>query len=216
MPADREQDLVLEGVVHDLNNVFQTILESVEVLAADEKWTSLARALRRSASRGQRIVTGLHESAPAALELEAIVEDAMQFASDVLRVLRISGIEFDCNVEPGIRLPGPPTAWERVLFNLLINAAQAMRSGGAIEIHGRRSAGHVEIIVEDNGPGIPPEILPRIFQARFSTRPAGSGLGLHIVKSIVRENGGTVTASNREGRPGACFQITVPMQTARA
>ena len=94
MPADREQDLVLEGIVHDLNNVFQTILESVEVLAADEKWTSLARALRRSASRGQRIVTGLHESAPAVLELEAIVEDAVQFASDVLRVLRRHGFVF--------------------------------------------------------------------------------------------------------------------------
>jgi signal transduction histidine kinase len=117
-------------------------------------------------------------------------------------------------LEPGIRLKGLPGAWERVFVNLFLNAAQAMKHSGTVHVRSRGGSAGVEIVVWDEGPGIPPEILPEIFQPHFSTkssrRPAFKGLGLHIVDSVVRQNGGAVTAANRAGGAGAEFTIRLP------
>jgi signal transduction histidine kinase len=213
MTEERETDLALEGLVHDLNNVFQTIVESAELLEPDRKWASLARTLRRSADRGRRIVDGYCETtaAVATVDLEQVVEAAVEFAADVLVALRISGVEFRRDVERGIRLKGHPTAWERVFFNLLINAGQAMPKGGAVSIQGRLNDDQVVVTVADDGPGIPEEVLPHIFKPRFSTSAKRTGMGLQIVKSLVRKNGGTVHAANRAEGRGAEFRITVPV-----
>ena len=120
------------------------------------------------------------------------------------------------NAEAGIRLRGNPAAWERVLANLFLNAAQAIAHAGtggdkgAIEISATRGPSAIEITVADNGPGIHPQNLPRIFEPRFSTRAKRSGLGLHIVQTIVRQNGGEVVAANRPSGAGAQFRITLP------
>jgi signal transduction histidine kinase len=69
------------------------------------------------------------------------------------------------------------------------------------------------IVISDNGPGIPAEILPRLFRMRVSTKAPSvtrSGLGLQIVAAIVKEYGGRVTAANRERGTGAVFTITLP------
>jgi len=211
MAEERDVDLALDGLVHDLSNVFQTILESAELLSSDKKWTALARTLRRSADRGRRIVNGYRETtAAAAADLEAVVDAAIEFATDVLRALRITGVQFRRELDSGLRLKGDPAAWERVLFNLFINAGQAMPKGGVVDVRARLGENLVEITVADNGPGIPEEVLPQIFEPRFSTSKSRSGLGLHIVKSLVRKNGGTVQAANRAGNRGAEFRISVP------
>ena len=113
-------------------------------------------------------------------------------------------------VEPGLLLPRSSTDWERVLFNLFVNAAQAMKAGGIVEISARRAGQETEITVADNGPGIPQKILPQIFEPHFSTKSSSSGLGLHIVKSIVSQNGGTVSVWNRTDASGAAFCIRLP------
>jgi signal transduction histidine kinase len=173
----------------------------------------VARTLRRSADRGRRIVEGYcgTTAAAPAVELDQIVEAAVEFARDVLSALRISGVEFHRNLERGIRVKGNPIAWERALFNLLINAGQAMPQGGIVEVRGSENEKHVEITVADNGPGIPEDVLPHIFRPRFSTSSTRTGMGLHIVRSLVRKNGGAVHASNRAGGRGAEFRITVPV-----
>lgn len=212
MAEDRDADLALEGLVHDLNNVFQTIIESAELLEADRKWAAVGRTLRRCAGRGQRIVDGYcHATAGApGVELDQVAAAAVEFARDVLTALRISGVEFRVDVERGVRLKGVPASWERALFNLLINAGQAMPDGGLVEIRGAAGASGVQITVTDDGPGIPEEVLPHIFKPRFSTSACRTGMGLHIVKSLVRQNGGAVEVSNRAGCRGAQFRITVP------
>jgi signal transduction histidine kinase len=213
MPEEREVELALEGLVHDLNNVFQTILESADLLDADRKWAPVARTLRRSAQRGRRIVDGYCETTTAAAtcDLEVVVQDAVEFAGDVLAALRISGVEFRPDIESGLRLKGSSTTWERILFNLFINAGQAMKkAGGVVEVGAKRNGDEIEIAVTDNGPGISQEVLPHIFKPRFSTSSARTGLGLHIVRSLVRRNGGAVQAQNRTDAPGALFRITVP------
>jgi signal transduction histidine kinase len=87
---------------------------------------------------------------------------------------------------------------------------------GHVEVRARklRRAGRdgVAIAVEDNGPGIPPEVLPEIFDAFVTTRldAHGTGLGLTVAQGIVTQHGGTITASNRK-EGGACLEVWLPM-----
>ena len=97
-------------------------------------------------------------------------------------------------------------SWERILVNLLLNAAQAMPAGGWVKLTAEARGSSATIRLEDNGPGIPREILARIFEAHFSTKPANSGMGLHIVRSLVEQDHGTVSVVNRD-EGGASFVI---------
>jgi signal transduction histidine kinase len=112
-----------------------------------------------------------------------------------------------------LRLPGSTKDWERVFVNLFLNAAQVMQKPGRIEISAVHAANSIRIIISDNGPGIPPAILGNVFSPNVSTKrlPAGrSGLGLHIVSSIVEKHAGQISASNRERGTGAVFTISLP------
>lgn len=209
MAPTEEQDLNLQGVVHDLRNVFQTILDAAELMAADPKWSVVAGAVQRSAEHGQRLVGGLVERQPAPMTFHAIAQSAIQFASDLLEATHAPPVDFQILCSSAhLTVPGNPVEWERILVNLLLNSAQAVRSGGKVSISASRDAQGLHITVLDNGPGIAPAIITRVFEPHFSTKPANSGLGLHIVRSLVERNGGHVTVSNRaEG--GAEFAITL-------
>jgi two-component system sensor histidine kinase HydH len=210
MAPDPARDLTLEGLVHDLNNVFETFSDAADMLARDPKYARLAGALRRGVERGNGILGSYLDSAMAMLDFETILDSAVAFASDSLEVVRGPKIEFTRHVEEGLRLRGNPAAWERVLVNLFLNAAQAMPDGGAIEVSASREPGGTQITVADTGHGISAKILGRIFEPHFSTKAKRSGLGLHIVQSIVAGSGGTVSAANRSPGPGAVFSIRLP------
>ncbi|HBY59526.1 MAG TPA: hypothetical protein DEH78_06865 [Solibacterales bacterium] len=209
MDAERPSDLNLEGLVHDLNNVFETISEAADLIAGDANWVPLSATIHRSVDRGRRILGSYLETTRGSLELETIIESAIGFTNDFVQAIKRPPIEFTVEVEPGVRLPGVGPAWERVFMNLFLNAAQIVKKGCRIDVAAVRAAGGVVVTVADNGPGIPPEILPKIFTPRFSTKADRSGLGLHIVQSIVTRYGGAVTAANRESGAGAVFRIEV-------
>ncbi len=110
-------------------------------------------------------------------------------------------MRFVRQIPAGLRLPGSAKDWERVFANLFLNAAQIMRKPGRIDIAAQETDGNLTITISDNGPGIPDEILPRVFRPHVSTktsRSGRSGLGLHIVSSIVKKYSGRVLAANRE------------------
>jgi signal transduction histidine kinase len=195
-------DLTLEGLVHDLNNVFQTISESAELLEDDPKWEKLAHTLRRSADRGHRIAHSILETNRSPIELAPIIENASQFCQDYLECANRPKLEFSSEIDADFRLKGDAAGWERVFVNLFLNSAQA----GAKTI--RLRAQGSEIVVSDDGPGIALELLPRIFQPRVSTKSIISGLGLYVVQSIVEQNGGLVTAANGPNG-GAVFTMGI-------
>ncbi|MDX1983569.1 MAG: HAMP domain-containing sensor histidine kinase [Bryobacteraceae bacterium] len=204
MSLIEQPDLNLRGVVHDLNNVFQTILDAAELLADRD----LAAAIERSASHGQRLIRGLVETA-APVTFDYIARSAIQFARALLDATHWPHVEFTADIPEGLSVGGNPVDWERVLVNLLLNSAQAMPKGGAVAITARGGADGISIRVADNGPGVPSGILPMIFEPHFSTKPANSGLGLHIVRSLVERHGGTVRAANQPAG-GAEFVIALP------
>src|SRR5579862_10002693 len=99
-------DLTLEGLVHDLNNVFQTIAESAELLEEDPRWEKLAHTLQRSAGRGHRIAHSILESNRSALELAPIIENASQFCQDYWDCANRTNMQFCSEVDPDFRLKG--------------------------------------------------------------------------------------------------------------
>lgn len=207
--------LTIEGLIHDLNNVFQTMAEGVELLSSDPKWARLAAALQRSVDRGQRIAHSIVEQKRSNAELTAVMDNAVQFVRDYLEAVNGPNIAFERQIEAGFRIPGDAAGWERVLVNLFLNSAEAGCKRISV------AAGGNEIAIRDDGPGIALGLLSRIFQPHVSTKPILSGLGLYVVRSIVEANGGTVTAANAE-EGGALFRIRLvvaggenPAQTDR-
>jgi signal transduction histidine kinase len=205
-------DLTLAGLVHDLNNVFETILEAAELVSTDPQWKAVAATVQRSVERGQRIVGGYADQSRAGLDLDVVIDRAAMFLQDFLAHLPGVKIKVVRRLAAGLRVSGPATDWERVFMNLFLNAAQAMKEagGGEIEVVAQAAGQVVEVTVSDSGPGIPEEILAKIFTARFSTKSRQEGLGLHIVRTIVKKNGGTVVASNRTEGHGARFTLSLP------
>jgi len=114
----------------------------------------------------------------------------------------LSSLEFKVFFpEEPLNFYGDPDGIKQVLINLLLNAYQALNGkGGRIELKAEKNEKAIIISVIDNGPGIPPEILPRIFDPFFTTKPEGTGMGLAIVNSIVKEHEGMVEVeSNAKG-----------------
>lgn len=201
-------DLTIEGLIHDLNNVFQTMAEGAELLSADPRWVKLAGTLQRSIERGQRIANSIVEQKRSGAELEAVLDKAVQFVCDYLEAVHGPDVKFQRQIESGFRVPGDPAAWERVFVNLFLNSAEAGGTGISV------SAGGDEIAISDNGPGIEPRLLPTIFHPHVSSKPIMSGLGLYVVRSIVEANSATVTASNADNG-GAVFRISMPLHGGR-
>lgn len=207
---ESSEDLTREDLVHDLNNVFETITDAAELLATDRRWKALAATLTRSVTRGKRLLGAMPDSSP---NLAAIIAAAAQYVTDYCIASRKPKMRFVSEIPPDVRLSGSTQEWERVFVNLFLNAAQIMKKPGRIDITTQVMEGYLRITISDSGPGIPDDILPRIFRTQVSTkvsRNARTGLGLHIVASIVRKNGGTITAANRERGTGAVFTISLP------
>jgi signal transduction histidine kinase len=208
------KDLQLAGLIHDLNNVFQTIVEAADLLSTDPKWVGLSNTIIRSIERGKGITGSLDDSTRFA-DFEEILDRAIQFTKDFRSGANAPVVVFERDIEAGLRFRGKALAMERVLVNLLVNGARAATEDGTpgqMHTQAFRDQGEICIIVCDSGNGIEPRILPLIFEPGFSTRPESSGLGLHIVRTIVEEHGGTVAAANREECTGARFTIRIPLR----
>ena len=133
-------------------------------------------------------------------------------------VLHHKQIRLETHVAPDARdVMGDPNRLEQALQNLAANAVRHTPEGGRVKLTADRVDGGVRVVVEDSGPGIPEEHLPRVFdrfykvdESRTGTKvPSGSGLGLSIVQAIVQRHGGRITAGNAAAG-GARFEIVLP------
>jgi signal transduction histidine kinase len=99
---------------------------------------------------------------------------------------------------------------QQIFFNLILNSLDAMPGGGEISISARAVKSGVEMIFEDNGPGIPEDRRENIFEPFYSTKDGGTGLGLTVSYNIVTAHGGTLDLISGRGS-GACFRLFLPM-----
>jgi signal transduction histidine kinase len=145
----------------------------------------------------------------------------------MFKVARPEGVELEVDAGRGLTAFADPTQVRQILWNLLLNAVQAMPEGGEIRIsvaevveepqeaasEGRNDAkgraDFVEVTVADTGVGIAPEELERIFDPFFTTKPDGSGLGLATVHRIVEANGGNLRVESQVGE-GTVLRVRFP------
>src|SRR6267154_5137740 len=217
---------MLAGVAHELNNPLTAIIGVTELLrereGTDDSTRRQLELTHRQARRAARIVQNLLEfSRPASpqkkpLDVNNILERTLQLHE---HSLRRNNIEVDSRLPaelPGVI--GDANQLIQVFLNLITNAEQAIREvrdSGRIQIRAGRNGNQLTITVQDDGVGIRPEALQRIFDPFYTTkRPGGgTGLGLSICMSIVREHGGIIEAEVLPAG-GSAFTIYLPSTPA--
>jgi two-component system sensor histidine kinase FlrB len=143
--------------------------------------------------------------------VNSLVEEALSSCEGVLEA---SGAEIVANkINPGLTILAAPTELSSVIANVIQNAIQVCEEKPVIEVWAGAINQHMMLIrVSDNGPGIPSDVIDQVFDPFFTTRAAGTGLGLAVLASVVQRHGGTVHATNRESG-GAQFTILLPVES---
>jgi PAS domain S-box-containing protein len=212
---------MIGGFAHELNNPLTGILGMAELLQdgdASEPVKKQMVILQQQARRAAEIVQNLmyfsRPPAPgkSAIDLGELVERTLHLHAYSLRKNNIT-VDFLKESVPAIN--GDSHQLMQVFLNLILNSEQAMREArdrGTLRIRLEKKEKLVAVIFQDDGPGIPPEILPNIFDPFYTTkRPGrGTGLGLSICKAILREHNGNVEASSGPGG-GTVFTVTLPV-----
>ncbi len=218
---------MVSGVAHELNNPLTAILAFGQDLLSQARNPADNEALTTIVQQSQRcrsIVQDLLTFARSKREDREIVapRDVVDRVVPAFeRQAATQGIRLEVSVGENLpSLDANPSALEQVLTNLLDNAFHAVGSGGAVAIRGSVGGDRVSLVVEDDGPGIPPEVLPRLFEPFFTTKELGkgTGLGLSVSHGIVEQHGGTLRAENRTdlGGRGARFVVALPFLDRRA
>lgn len=210
------------GLAHELRNPLSTMLVHLQLLRED--WASPATTkerlslkridiLLREAQRLEDVLSdflrfaGGHHPTLQPGNLNLLVQETLDFiAPEAER----NGVRLETSLSgdlPQVPLDGP--LFKQALLNILLNAEQAMPNGGTISVSTSRDSEAVRLAVRDTGKGIEPEILARIFDVYFSTKPNGSGLGLATTRRIVEEHGGRIEVESAPGA-GAMFTIRLP------
>ena len=229
--TERLRAALLTSISHDLRTPLATILGTVSGLRSyADKYDETQRAellatLQDEAERLNRFVNNLLDMTrleSGALELKLDLVDIAEIVGAALEragsVLAHHRVELVIAADlPMLRLD--QILFEQVLFNLLDNAAKYAPPGSRINVHARREGDVVAIEVSDEGPGIPPEDLERVFDKFYRVqaqdrRRAGTGLGLAICRGFVEAQGGRIDARNRRDRSGAVLTIRLPVPEA--
>jgi signal transduction histidine kinase len=219
--------LLSASVAHELNTPLTVLQGSIEKLTettADAATLERLARMLRVTQRIKKISEGLVDFSRVRKQhmepvpLRHLIDDAWNLLALDEKAARAS---FTNEVIADHVVTGNSDRLVQVFVNLLRNALNAIPPSGVITVHSRRlnrnAQSWISISVEDNGSGIPSDVLPEIFEAFVSTRldANGTGLGLTVAEGIVNQHGGTIAASNRaEG--GACLEVTLPAADRRA
>jgi PAS domain S-box-containing protein len=158
----------------------------------------------------------LYKKAPPEPGVVAMNEVVGEMAAMMGGKAREHGVSIHTDLEDDLPMTvGDRVQLQQVLMNLMLNGIEAMKDAdGVLTVKSQlREDGQIEISVNDAGPGLPPGKADQIFDAFFTTKPQGSGMGLAICKSIVESHGGRIWA-NGDGERGATFHFTLPVAPA--
>ena len=217
------------SITHEFNNILTTVINYAKMGVRHRDDAIRDKAFDKILAAGQRaakITTGLLSYARArgdrrdVFSLSQLMQDVLVLVEKDLQVHRIS---LQLDLPPDAIAEVNASQVQQVLLNLIINARQAMQPGGLLCIATRRNepAGTAEILIRDNGAGIPAEVLPRIFEPFFTSKTAdaagqgGNGLGLSLCKEIVESHHGRIRVESVVGK-GTTFLLKFPLATAQA
>jgi sigma-B regulation protein RsbU (phosphoserine phosphatase) len=203
-------------IAHEFNNVLMGIQPFADILRKrgqdDPLVLKSAQYIASAVARGRQITSDILRAAnpgePAleTLDLAAWLRDVGAEINGILP----PAVRFDLDVAPSpVMARFDPRQMHQVLFNLAINARDAMRESGELRIAMSAAGEDAVIIVSDTGAGISDDVLPRIFDPLFTTKNTGTGLGLAVAKQIIARNGGTIAVDSIVGK-GTVFSVTLP------
>jgi PAS domain S-box-containing protein len=229
--ANRLKDEFLATLSHELRTPLNAIVGWAHVLRGgglDEAATRRAvEIINRNAQAQSQLISDILDvsriiAGKLRLNVRAVQPiEVIQAALETVRpAAEARGVAIQCILDPQAGpVSGDPDRLQQVFWNLLSNAIKFAPRGGKVQVRLEGVNSHVEVTVADNGPGVAPEFLPRVFE-RFaqadssSTRPHGGlGLGLAIVRHLVEMHGGDVRADNREEDTGAVFVVRLPLRS---
>jgi PAS domain S-box-containing protein len=220
--------LLAGGIAHDFNNILTSILGNLSLLKFSKLTPDVSsrvelaeKATLRARDLTQQLLTFAKGGAPVrqTASLREIVKESTDFA------LRGSKVRAEYDLATDLAPADVDTGQiHQVIHNLVLNAAQAMPEGGLVQIKACNYAlmsraeaplppgEYIRISVRDEGPGIPAELLPKIFDPYFTTKRGGNGLGLATAFSIIKRHEGYLTAESTFGE-GAVFHLYLPAST---
>ena len=224
---------LVAGIAHEINNPVNAIVNTVgpledaigEIDSADATTRSdaardvreMIKVVQRGAQRTKAIVSALHnysrtdDDTVVDFDVDRSIDDSLELLRHLLKGNVTVTKRFGA---PG-RVRGHAGQINQVFMNLMTNAAQALsgRDNATITIETVGDAETVVVKIGDNGPGIPTDVLPRIWDPFFTTKDVGegTGLGLSIVYELVERHGGTITVDTKIGE-GTTFTVSLPRQ----
>jgi two-component system sensor histidine kinase PilS (NtrC family) len=217
------------SIAHEIRNPLAAISGSIQILRnlvgreeAEREPRILMEIVIRETDRLNRLITDfLQYAKPGPLKLEpVIVAEAVEDVLKMFASVRPGNVAVYVEIEEGLRVVADASQLRQVLWNLVLNAAQAMAEGGGLRVSagalpdempqesgnvgrnettGRKKTGWAEIAISDRGAGVPSDVLERIFDPFFTTKERGSGLGLATVHRIVEDHGGSVRLESTVG-----------------
>ena len=201
------------GVAHELRNSMSVISGYAKLLGkkVDESNRPTVDAIVAEIGSMDKVISELLAFAkPAVLNMERT--DLVEIVKDAVRSVVAEGGPVRVSIDAGDALfvKADDILLKQALSNILINAVDAMPRGGEIFIKLTRMRDKAELSIRDTGPGIPAEIVKKIFLPFFTTRPEGTGLGLALAQKIMVGHGGGIEVVSKEGE-GTAFLITLPL-----
>ena len=211
------------GVAHDFNNSLAAILGRAQLLRRQTKDQALIRnveiiqtAAEDAAATVRRIQTFARKSAAKEFEIldvASLLNDAIEITRTRWQnEARLRGLDYEVslNAESGQHTFGSASELREVFVNLIVNAVDAMPTGGTISIESERHAGRLRLRFVDTGTGMPEDVRQKIFDPFFSTKGAqGTGLGLSVSYSIIERHEGSISVASEIGG-GTTFTIELP------
>ena len=212
--------LLAAGVAHEVNTPLAVISTYAQMLAkqisGDARTAPLLEKITRQTFRASEIVNSLLNFSRTSttefvsLEVNKILHETLTL---VEHQLAQAGVQVQVSLAENLpRVRGNAGKLQQVFLNLVLNARDAMESGGRLEVATAAQDSAVRVLVRDSGSGIAPENLARIFDPFFTTKGAkrGTGLGLSVSYGIVREHGGDIEVASEPGR-GTRFTLLFPV-----
>jgi two-component system sensor histidine kinase PilS (NtrC family) len=205
------------NIAHEIRNPLASLTGAVEALTTldgtAEERERLGQIVARESARLNRIIRDFLAYARPAPPQFATVE-AVDVLDDVLLLLEHRtlppGLKIVREFPPSLRGRLDPHQLRQAVWNLCLNAVEAMPDGGELRVGLEQRGTSLSITVADTGCGIAPDDLPHVFEPFYSTKSEGSGLGLALVHRIAREHGGDIEVESRPAR-GTTFTLTLPV-----
>jgi len=224
------------GLIHDFNNVLSTLDQAITVMemrksATYEQQLSYLAMMHRATRRGSEIIGRLRQylrsgtGGTEVLDLRELLQDTVELARPMLQGSH-TNVHLTAHISPVGMVQGNSSDLRRVFANLILNALQAMPQGGELEVRCERTpaslpaeehpassftgTARTRVVIRDTGSGIPAEAQKKIFRPYFTTKPAGTGLGLSEAQRIVHAMGGRIFFHSEAGK-GTRFVVELPL-----